>query len=125
MRHGMADLLSSKGFFEIMTNSLGSAAHSALIPELDPAAGVGILNPLSAELDQLRQSLIFNGLQAIAYNLNRRNSDLKLYEFGRIYERDRSEEHTSELQSLMRNSYAVFCLKKKKKITQQKKKNNT
>ncbi|HEY9559797.1 MAG TPA: phenylalanine--tRNA ligase subunit beta, partial [Anseongella sp.] len=90
MRHGIADLLSSKGFFEIMTNSLGSAAHSALIPELDPAAGVGILNPLSAELDQLRQSLIFNGLQAIAYNLNRRNSDLKLYEFGRIYERDGS-----------------------------------
>src|SRR3546814_12398697 len=79
-----------KGCFWISNNSLGSAAYSSLIPELYPAAGVGMLSPVSSELDPLRQSLILNGLQAIAYNLNRRNSYLKLYEFGRIYERDGS-----------------------------------
>jgi phenylalanyl-tRNA synthetase beta chain len=46
---------------------------------------VKILNPLSNDLDVMRQSLLYSGLEAIAYNQNRRNADLKLYEFGKVY----------------------------------------
>ncbi|HYH55990.1 MAG TPA: phenylalanine--tRNA ligase subunit beta, partial [Anseongella sp.] len=87
LRNSLSDLLSAKGFFEIMTNSLGSSAHTSLVKELDASAGVGILNPLSSELDQMRQTLLFSGLQSVAYNLNRKNADLKLYEFGKVYRR--------------------------------------
>ena len=44
-----------------------------------------MLNPLSSELDVMRQSLLFNGMEAIIYNINRKQSDLKLYEFGKTY----------------------------------------
>ena len=44
-----------------------------------------MLNPLSADLSVMRQSLLFSGLEAINYNINRKNSDLKLFEFGKTY----------------------------------------
>ncbi|QEC52313.1 phenylalanyl-tRNA synthetase beta subunit [Anseongella ginsenosidimutans] len=85
LRHSIADLLSGKGFFEIMCNSLGSSSHTRLIPALEEEEAVKILNPLSSELDQMRQTLLFSGLQSVAYNLNRKNTDLKFYEFGKVY----------------------------------------
>ena len=75
-----ADLLTANGFNEILSNSLTKSAYSS-----DPEHAVKILNPLSTDLDVMRQSLLFSGLEAISYNQNRRNADLKLYEFGRIY----------------------------------------
>ena len=77
----LSDLLSANGFNEIMSNSLTKSAYSS---DLDKA--VKILNPLSNDLDVMRQTLIYSGLEAIAYNQNRRNADLKLYEFGKVYE---------------------------------------
>lgn len=77
----LSDLLSANGFNEIMSNSLTKSAYSS---DLDKA--VKILNPLSSDLDVMRQTLIYSGLEAIAYNQNRRNADLKLYEFGKVYE---------------------------------------
>src|SRR5690606_32714414 len=56
---------------------------SSYSSNLDEA--VKILNPLSSDLDVMRQSLVYSGLEAIAYNSNRRKPDLKLYEFGRTY----------------------------------------
>jgi phenylalanyl-tRNA synthetase beta chain len=76
----VSDLLTANGFNEIMSNSLTKSAYSA---NLDKA--VKILNPLSIDLDVMRQTLLFSGLEAIAYNQNRRNADLKLYEFGKVY----------------------------------------
>lgn len=87
LRNSVADLLSAKGFFEIMSNSLGSSAHSKLAPVFSPDEAIPILNPLSSELDQMRQTLLFSGLQSVAHNLNRKNSDLKFYEFGKVYRR--------------------------------------
>ena len=75
-----ADLLTANGFNEILSNSLTKSAYSS-----DTEHAVKILNPLSTDLDVMRQSLLFSGLEAISYNQNRRNADLKLYEFGRIY----------------------------------------
>lgn len=80
LQNQIADLLSANGFFEILSNSLTKLSYSA-----DPERAVRILNPLSSDLDVMRQSLLFSGLEAIAYNQNRRNSDLKLYEFGKVY----------------------------------------
>ncbi|ADY54311.1 phenylalanyl-tRNA synthetase beta subunit [Pseudopedobacter saltans DSM 12145] len=76
----ISDLLSANGFYEILSNSLTKSAYSK---DLDHA--VKILNPLSSDLDVMRQSMIFSGLEAVAYNSNRKNSDLKFYEFGKIY----------------------------------------
>jgi phenylalanyl-tRNA synthetase beta chain len=77
----ISDVLTANGFNEIMSNSLTKSAYSS---NLDRA--VKILNPLSSDLDVMRQTLLYSGLEAIAYNQNRRNADLKLYEFGKVYE---------------------------------------
>ncbi len=76
----LSDLLTANGFNEIMSNSLTKSAYSA---DLDKA--VKILNPLSNDLDVMRQTMMYSGLEAIAYNQNRKNPDLKLYEFGKVY----------------------------------------
>ena len=80
LQNQCADLLSANGFFEILSNSLTKLAYSS-----QPDLAVKILNPLSSDLDVMRQNLLFSGLEAISYNQNRRNSDLKLYEFGKVY----------------------------------------
>jgi len=78
-----SDLLSANGFFEMKSNSLTPASYYDN-EEMDPAA-VRLFNPLSQDLSLMRQNLLFGGLEAIAYNINRKQSDLKLYEFGNCY----------------------------------------
>ncbi|HVW12646.1 MAG TPA: phenylalanine--tRNA ligase subunit beta [Mucilaginibacter sp.] len=80
VQNAVSDLLTANGFNEILSNSLTKSAYSS---DLDHA--VKILNPLSSDLDAMRQSMIFSGLEAITYNQNRKNPDLKLYEFGKVY----------------------------------------
>jgi phenylalanyl-tRNA synthetase beta chain len=80
VQNQISDLLTANGFNEILSNSLTKSAYS---DNLDVA--VKILNPLSSDLDVMRQSLLFSGLEAIAYNQNRRAADLKFYEFGKVY----------------------------------------
>lgn len=82
----MAGYLSSNGFYEIMTNSLTSSSQNELQNKKGGSVeAVKVLNPLSSELDILRTGLLLNGLNAVAYNINRQQYDLKLYEFGKIY----------------------------------------
>ncbi|MBV8389226.1 MAG: phenylalanine--tRNA ligase subunit beta [Mucilaginibacter sp.] len=80
VQNSISDILTGNGFNEILSNSLTKSAYSS---NLDTA--VKILNPLSSDLDVMRQSMLFSGLEAIAYNQNRRKADLKLYEFGKVY----------------------------------------
>lgn len=82
-----ADLLASNGFYEIMNNSLTSSTHLEKVKTATYVAeeNVTLLNPLSNELDVMRQTLIFGGLKSIAHNQNRQQSDLKLFEFGSVY----------------------------------------
>ncbi len=77
--------LNSLSFHEMMANSLTSPEYVALSAMLKEEHNVTMLNPLSADLSTMRQSLLFSGLEAISYNINRRNSDLKLFEFGKSY----------------------------------------
>ncbi len=89
----IADLLVSQGYFEMMNNSLTS---SNLIDDHGGEAfsnenSVKMLNPLSTDLDVMRQSLIFQGLTTVTHNKNRQNSDLGLFEFGNIYQKFNNE----------------------------------
>lgn len=89
LRNLSANLLASNGFVEMMSNSLSSAAgHQKLGSNiLDPALHVQILNPLSSELDIMRRTLAVNMLEAVAFNQNRKNADLRLFEMGKVYQK--------------------------------------
>lgn len=77
--------LNSLGFHEMMANSLTTPEYVSLSETLKAEHNVMMLNPLSHDLSAMRQSLLFSGLEAVSYNINRRNSDLKLFEFGKSY----------------------------------------
>lgn len=81
----VSNQLNSLGFNEMMANSLTTPDYVKLSEMLKEEYNVTILNPLSNDLSTMRQSLLFSGLEAISYNINRRNSDLKLFEFGKTY----------------------------------------
>jgi phenylalanyl-tRNA synthetase beta chain len=87
VRNVVSDYLSSNGFYEIMNNSLTRSSYYEGNAAYNPGKIVRILNPISRDLDVLRQTLLFGGLETIAYNQNRKRSDLKLYEFGSVYSR--------------------------------------
>ena len=80
-------LLAANGFFEILTNSLTKPEYAETVDEIDTTANVTIINKLSEDLGVLRQSLLFSGLEVIAYNINRKQIDLKFFEFGKIYQK--------------------------------------
>ena len=81
----IASQLNSFGFHEMMANSLTTANYIALSDQLKEEFTVSMLNPLSNDLAVMRQSMLFSGLEAVSYNINRRKSDLKLFEFGKTY----------------------------------------
>lgn len=76
----ISDLLIGNGFHEILNNSLTKIAYTD-----KPDEAVRIINPLSSDLDTMRQSLLYSGLEVIAYNQKRKVPDLKLFEFGKVY----------------------------------------
>ncbi len=83
----LSDFLVGLGFSEMMNNSLTSSTYVEKLggETLKAENNVAMLNPLSSELDVMRQSLIFSSLEVVAHNQNRQNPDLKLFEFGKIY----------------------------------------
>lgn len=81
----IGDQLAALGFFETLSNSLTTPAYAALSEQLKEEHNITMLNPLSNDLSVLRQSLLFSGLEAISFNINRRRGDLKLFEFGKTY----------------------------------------
>jgi phenylalanyl-tRNA synthetase beta chain len=91
----VASQLNSQGFHEMMANSLTTSSYVQLSDMLKEEHNVIMLNPLSNDLAAMRQSLLFSGLEALSYNINRRNSDLKFFEFGKTYHKFESgyEEH--------------------------------
>jgi phenylalanyl-tRNA synthetase beta chain len=81
----IANQLTALGFNEMMANSLTTPDYIKLSENLREEFNVLIINPLSNDLSAMRQSLLFSGLEAVSFNINRRNSDLKLFEFGKTY----------------------------------------
>jgi phenylalanyl-tRNA synthetase beta chain len=85
VQNKVADQLCALGFNEIMANSLTSKEYLKYNEALKPDFTVQMLNPLSSDLEVMRQSMLFSGLEAVNYNINRKNSDLRFFEFGKIY----------------------------------------
>ena len=106
-----ADFLTDNGFTEIMSNSLTKGAYYEGFTSCPAERCVRILNPLSSDLNVLRQTLLFNMLEAVALNANRRNGDLKLYEFGNCYFYDEAkrqeEDHLAAYSEEYRLAIAV------------------
>jgi phenylalanyl-tRNA synthetase beta chain len=82
LREKLANYLTGLGFNEIMTNSITNEVY---FDEIELQESVKMLNNLSAELNIMRPSMLETGLEAIAYNLNRKNNDLKFFDFGKTY----------------------------------------
>ena len=79
------DLLAANGFMECMNNSLTKADYYTGLRTYPKANLPMVINPLSSDLNAMRQTLLFSGLEVVAYNLNRQAGDLKLFEMGNVY----------------------------------------
>jgi phenylalanyl-tRNA synthetase beta chain len=82
LKEKTSNILTGLGFTEILTNSI---TNSAYFNETELGTAVKLLNNLSSELDIMRPSMIHTALQVIAFNINRKNNDLKFFEFGKTY----------------------------------------
>ncbi len=85
IRNVIAEMLSVNGFFEIINNSLTRSTYYQENAAFPAELCVNILNPTSRDLNVMRQTLLYGGLETIVYNQNRKAFDLKLYEMGTIY----------------------------------------
>lgn len=85
LRRRIAEQLTAQGFNEILNNSLTKVSYYEPLEQLPLSECVKIMNPLSNDLGVMRQTLLFGGLESIARNANRKNNDLKFYEFGNCY----------------------------------------
>ena len=85
LRRKATDYLVANGLYEIMNNSLTSSELYSNHPSINSENNVKILNPLSQELEIMRPTLLMGGLNAISYNLKRQESNISIFEFGRVY----------------------------------------
>ena len=83
--NNLSAMLTSLGFAEIMSNSLTAAAYYENLKDYPAERTVRLFNPLSSELDGMRQTLLFGGLEAIRRNINYKRNRLRMYEFGNVY----------------------------------------
>lgn len=81
----VAEQLTAQGFNEILNNSLTKGGYYTDLTTYPAEKSVRIINALSSDLNVMRQTLLFGGLENVAYNINRRNANLKFYEFGNCY----------------------------------------
>ena len=87
VRNYISNFLAANGFNETMNNSLTKSAYYTGLETFPEERCVRIVNPLSADLNVLRQTLILNGLEVVAYNVNRQIGTLKTFEYGSVYQR--------------------------------------
>ena len=80
-----SEFMTANGFMEMMNNSLTKSDYYANLKTYPQEKCVMVVNPLSSDLNCMRQTLLLNGLEVIAYNINRQQNDLKLYEYGNVY----------------------------------------
>lgn len=80
-----SEFMASNGFMEMMNNSLTKSDYYSDLKSYPQSNCVMIMNPLSSDLNCMRQTLLLNGLEVVAYNINRQQGDLKLFEYGNVY----------------------------------------
>ncbi|SFR45481.1 phenylalanyl-tRNA synthetase beta subunit [Robiginitalea myxolifaciens] len=100
LREILTQRLAALGCYEILGNSLCSPTHNELLGNTAHKP-VELLNPLGKELSQLRQDMLFSGLQALVHNMNRQHPDLRIFEFGKIYGVSKGKRWESERLALL------------------------
>lgn len=85
VRNTISDWLAANGFVETMNNSLTKSEYYSKLSTFPEERCVRVLNPLSSDLNVMRQTLILNGLEVIAYNINRQATNLRIFEYGSVY----------------------------------------
>ena len=95
IRNNISNFLASNGFVEPMNNSLTKGEYYEGLQTWPAERSVHIVNPLSSDLNVMRQTLILNGLEVIAYNINRQIPSLKIFEYGSVYQRLPEKEGTT------------------------------
>ncbi|MDX9782698.1 MAG: phenylalanine--tRNA ligase subunit beta [Bacteroidales bacterium] len=103
VKEGLSAFLSANGFHEIMNNSLTKGEYYSKLKTFPQENLVHILNPLSTDLNVMRQTLILNGLEVISYNINRQMPDLKIFEVGNVYSLQPSGEGDGENSSNLKS----------------------
>lgn len=93
----ISEQLTASGFYEIMNNSLTSRSYYEGNDVYPIANNVSLINQLSNDLGVMRQTLMYGGLESIAYNRNRRHNDLRLYEFGNCYYYDANKKREDKI----------------------------
>ena len=96
LQRTIAEQLTAQGFNEILNNSLSSERYYTGLTAYPEDHCVKLLNPLSTDLNTMRQTLLFGGLESLSHNVNRKAEDLALYEFGNVYFRNPAAESTAE-----------------------------
>ncbi len=100
VRKTVSDLLADRGFVEIMNNSLTKGEYYDKLKTFPSDALVRIVNPLSNDLNVMRQTLLFNALEVVARNINHQNNNMKLFELGNCYSYQPKEGDEAPLDNL-------------------------
>ncbi len=95
VRNGISNFLAANGFVEIMNNSLTKGEYYDKLTTFSAEKCAHVVNPLSQDLNVMRQTLILGGLEVVSYNLNRQISSLKMFEYGSVYCRKPEVEGTT------------------------------
>lgn len=95
VRNSISNFLASNGFVETMNNSLTKGEYYGTLKTFPAERCARIVNPLSSDLNVMRQTLILGGLEVISYNLNRQVPSLKIFEYGSVYQRLPDKEETT------------------------------
>ncbi len=106
----ISEQLTSNGFNEILNNSLTKATYYENLEIYKAENCVKLLNPLSNDLSVMRQSLLFGGLESLAYNRNHKSQDLKFYEFGNCYYYDKDKKDGETLAPYSENFFLGMWL---------------
>ena len=108
IRNAVSNFLAANGFVETMNNSLTKEDYYTKLETFPAERCVHIVNPLSQDLNVMRQTLILNGLEVVAYNLNRQATSLKFFEYGSVYQRLPETDGTTLSGYEEHRNYALF-----------------
>ena len=114
VRNLLSELLSNYGFNEIWSNSLTKSSYYENNKNFPSEKLVMLLNPLSSDLNCMRQTLLFGGMEAIAYNVNRKAANLRLYEFGHCYSYNKDISSDNHLKRYGENEHLGLFISGKK-----------
>ena len=108
VRKAISDFLAANGFVETMNNSLTKSEYYSKLKTFPEEKCVRILNPLSSDLNVMRQTLLLNGLEVIAYNINRQITNVKTFEYGSVYSFNPETDGTTLESYEEHTCYALF-----------------